>query len=230
MRQGHGDGTIGDMNIGYIATVLGVILVSMMLHELMHGFVAYRLGDDTARLLGRLSFNPLRHIDPYMTIMIPLLIVITNSLTGASMPIFGGAKPVPFNPANIEHEEWGVALLSIAGPLVNLVLAFVCFGIFTLSHLESTSVIGQILSVSVMVNLGFFVFNILPIPPLDGSRVIYALAPDFVRHGLDVIERYGIILVMLIVFVFNDAIATYITGMITLLLQAFGAIFGVAIV
>ena len=108
------------MDIGYIAIVLGVILVSMMLHELMHGFIALKLGDDTAKMLGRLSFNPLKHVDPFMTVGLPLLIVISNMLTGASMPIFGGAKPVPFNPANIRN-EWGVALVAAAGPLVNLV-------------------------------------------------------------------------------------------------------------
>lgn len=218
------------MDIGYILTVLGVILVSMMLHELMHGLVAYRLGDNTAQLLGRLSFNPFRHIDPYMTIMVPLIIVITNMMSGANMPIFGGAKPVPFNPANIRHNEWGIAFLSAAGPLVNLLLAFTCFGIIAMFHLDTQSIVGQILAVGTLVNLGFFVFNILPIPPLDGSRVIYALAPEFVRRGMDILERYGFILIFAIVVMFNELISIYMSGAISFLLAMFSRIFGVAIV
>lgn len=214
------------MDIGYIAIVLVIILISMMLHELMHGFVAYRLGDDTAYLLGRLSFNPLRHIDPYMTIILPLIIVVTNMTTGASMPIFGGAKPVPFNPANVRHDEWGVALLAIAGPLTNLVLAFLCYGLLALTHTDVQSLFGRILAIATSVNLGFFVFNILPIPPLDGSRVMYALAPDFVRRGMDVIERYGIMVVLVIVLLFNSLLTMYVSGAITWILQLFARMFG----
>lgn len=216
------------MDIGYIITVLGVILVSMMLHELMHGFIALKLGDDTARLMGRLSFNPLKHVDPIMTVMLPLMIVVTNGLTGAHTPIFGGAKPVPFNPANIRNQEWGVALVAIAGPLTNLVIAFIFYAIFTLSGITYEGVIGTVLTTTVWVNLGFFAFNILPIPPLDGSRVLYALAPDFARDILDMIERYGIFLVFALVLVFNSAITAYMTATINWILSAFGYIFGVA--
>ncbi len=218
------------MDIGYIAIVLGVILISMMLHELMHGFVAYRLGDETAKLLGRLSFNPLRHVDPFMTILFPLLIVITNLTTGASMPIFGGAKPVPFNPNNVRYDEWGVALLAIAGPLTNLVLAFVSFAAMALGHLDATTLIGRILEVSVIVNLGFFAFNIIPIPPLDGSRVMYALAPDFVRRAMDVVERYGVMFVFVIVVLFNSVLGAYMVEAVNFFLTLFAQLFGVAIV
>lgn len=209
--------------------VLGVILVSMMLHELMHGFIAYRLGDETARLLGRLSFNPLKHVDPFMTIMLPLFIVMTNGISGTNMPIFGGAKPVPFNPANIEHDEWGVALMAIAGPLTNLLLAFICFGVLAVSGVDQNTFIGDLLSIAVSVNIGFFVFNILPLPPLDGSRVMYALAPEFVRHAMDVIERYGLILVFAVVMLFNDVIMAYMMAAMTGILQVFSRVFGVAI-
>ena len=214
------------MDIAYLATVLGVILVSMMLHELMHGFVALKLGDDTARLLGRLSFNPLKHVDPFMTIMIPVLIVVTNALTGANMPIFGGAKPVPFNPANI-HNEWGVALIAAAGPLVNLVLAFVCYGMFVLGNVPPHTILGSILTASVWVNLGFFAFNIIPIPPLDGSRVLYALAPDFVRSIMDTVERYSMFLVFAIVLLFNNVLMVYMTTVINGILSLFARLLGV---
>ena len=214
------------MDIIYIATVLGVILVSMMLHELMHGFIALKLGDDTARLLGRLSFNPLKHVDPVMTVMIPLLIVVTNALTGASTPVFGGAKPVPFNPANIKS-EWGVALIAAAGPMVNLIIAFVAYGIFIYSGFTAGSILGTIFQAIVWVNLGFFAFNILPIPPLDGSRVVYALAPDFVRNIMEVVERYGVFLVFTIVLLFNNLLFTYMSSMIGWILTGFNYILGI---
>lgn len=142
------------MDIGYILTVLGVIFVSMTLHEVMHGLVAYRLGDETARLLGRLTLNPIKHVDPFMTVILPLLIVITNMLTGTNTPIFGGAKPVPFNPSRIDHEEWGIALMAIAGPLTNLLLALLSFILLVAIGSEANP-IGKIALVSVWVNLGF---------------------------------------------------------------------------
>ena len=214
------------MNILYIGTVLGVILVSMMLHELMHGFIAFKLGDDTARLLGRLSFNPLKHVDPFMTIMLPMFIVITNIVTGAKMPIFGGAKPVPFNPANIQS-EWGVALIAAAGPLVNLVLAFVCYASLVLSGVPIDGLVGSVLKIAVSVNLGFFAFNIIPFPPLDGSRVLYVLAPDFVRQTMDMIERYGTIIVLMIVLLFNNILVIYMTTVIYGLIDVFNHIISI---
>lgn len=214
------------MDIGYILTVLGVIFVSMTLHELMHGLIASWLGDDTARLMGRLTLNPLKHVDPFMTIMLPLFIAITNMLTGAQAPIFGGAKPVPFNPSRIKYDEWGVALMAIAGPLVNLVLAFLSFALYVLIGGDA-SALGMVASISVAVNLGFFAFNILPIPPLDGSRVMYALAPDFVRRGMDVVERYGVMLVLVIVLVSGSILDAYMRGVIGAIVQVFARIFGV---
>ena len=214
------------MDIGYILTVLAIIFISMTLHEIMHGLVANWLGDDTARLLGRLSLNPLKHVDPFMTVLLPLLIITTNALTGTSSPVFGGAKPVPFNPSRIEHEEWGVALLAVAGPLVNLALAFIFYGVLVMGGIEQGSVFGKIISTTVLVNLGFFVFNILPIPPLDGSRVMYALAPDFVRRGMDTIERYGIVLVFIIVMFASTLLDGYMRGTIQWILSVFSAIFG----
>ena len=215
------------MDLGYIITALGVILVSMTLHEFMHGFIAYKLGDDTPRLLGRLTVNPLKHIDPVLTIAIPMTIIIISSLTGAQMPIFGGAKPVPFNPGNIKYDEWGVALMAIAGPLTNLLIAFICFGILATFGLSQESVLGNILSVAVWVNLGFFAFNILPIPPLDGSRVIYSLAPDFIRRIMEMIEQYGLILIFALVFIGGSFISVYMTSVISWIIMIFSHIFGI---
>ena len=214
------------MDIGYIAIVLGVILVSMTLHEAMHAFMGYFLGDDTAKAQGRLSLNPIKHIDPIMTIALPLFLAVMGG------PIFGGAKPVPFNPHKVRYGEWGAALVAIAGPLTNLLIAFVVFGVGVLSGVITsagveTTLAGQIIITAVSVNLGFFVFNILPIPPLDGSRVLYALAPDPVKAGMEYIERYGIFLVFGLVLIGASVLGQIMAGGINGILQLFMTIFRV---
>lgn len=208
------------IDIGYIALVLGVILFSMTLHEAMHGFTAYWLGDDTAKMQGRLTLNPIRHIDPFLTIMLPVMLAILGG------PIFGGAKPVPFNPARVRGEEWGAALVALAGPLTNLLIAFICFGLWSVVGASGPSFIGNALQVSVWVNLGFFVFNMLPIPPLDGSRVVYALAPDFVRRGMETIEQFGIVFVFAIVLLASSAIGQFMVATIQAIISVFMVIFG----
>ena len=190
-----------------MVVALGVTFVSMVLHELMHGLTAYWLGDDTAKVNGRLSLNPIKHIDPYLTIILPGLIILSNSFLGTNMPIFGGAKPVPFNPNKVKGGEWGAALVAIAGPLTNLALAFICFILILVVPYNTPAIIGLILYYGMMVNLGFFAFNILPIPPLDGSRVLYAVAPDGFRRAMDAIEHMGLLLVFLIVMVASPVIS-----------------------
>lgn len=202
-----------------LLVTFGVILLSMTLHEAMHAFVAFWLGDDTARVEGRLTLNPLKHIDPFLSVILPL----TLALVGA--PIFGGAKPVPFRPDRVKGEEWGAALVALGGPLTNLLLAFISYGVWVLVGAPTEGMAGLIFSSLVMVNLGFFVFNILPIPPLDGSRVIYALAPDFVRTAMRVIEQYGIALVFILVLVAGPLLGTYMLEVIQWFLNAFDVVF-----
>lgn len=211
------------MDITYIVVVLGVILVSMTLHEAMHGYMAYWLGDDTAKHGGRLTLNPLKHIDPFLTILLPLILAISG------LPVFGGAKPVPFNPNNLKFGEWGAALVALAGPFINLAIAFVAFAAYALLMPESGSILSTVLAASVMVNLGFFVFNMIPIPPLDGSRVLYALAPDFARRGMEMIERFGVILIFAIIMVASPLISSFMGAAVGLLLKAFSNIFGITV-
>jgi Zn-dependent protease len=213
------------MDILYIVIVIAVILLSMTLHEAMHAFMGYWLGDDTAKVQGRLTLNPVKHIDPFLTLLLPIML----ALIGA--PIFGGAKPVPFNPERVRYAEWGAALVAIAGPLTNLLIAFVAFGVSVLvgqpvdlfSSAQSMS--GLVLQTVVLVNLGFFAFNILPIPPLDGSRVVYALAPEFVRRGMEAIERFGIIFVFVLVFIFSREIGLVLMSIIQFFIGIFTAMF-----
>ena len=202
------------MGIFEIALIIIIILVSMTLHEVMHGFVANMLGDPTAADQGRLTLNPLKHIDPFLTILLPVLLAV------AGLPIFGGAKPVPFNPNRVRHGEWGVALVSIAGPLTNLLIAFITFGVGAVSGIITeqgiiNSTFGLVIALTISVNLGFFAFNILPIPPLDGSRVLYAFAPDFLRKALMTIERYGIIFVFAIVLLGGTLLGGIMNGIIS---------------
>lgn len=200
----------------YIITVIVVILLSMTLHEAMHAFVGHWLGDDTAKTQGRLTLNPLKHIDPFMTIALPIALAVFG------LPVFGGAKPVPFNPNKVRHNEWGAALVAIAGPLTNFAIAFLVCGIWiAVGAPLATGILGQTLLTAVMVNLGFFVFNMLPIPPLDGSRVLYALAPEFVRRGMEVIERYGIIIVFAIILLASSFIGTFMGGAIQFFFNLF---------
>ncbi|MCL1839867.1 site-2 protease family protein [Candidatus Saccharibacteria bacterium] len=201
----------------YLAIVLVVILVSMVLHELMHGLVAYWLGDDTAKAQGRLTLNPLKHIDPFMSILLPMLLAISGG------PVFGGAKPVQIDTRNLKFKEWGFALVAIAGPLTNLMLAFIGF---VIGHV--TGVIYQdvgfwtdFVSTFVLVNLGFCIFNLLPIPPLDGSRVLYAIMPDFVRRIMESMERWGIVIVFLLIMVFGVAFSSFMRDATTGILNAF---------
>ena len=214
------------MDITYLIIVLVTILLSMTLHEAMHAFMGYFLGDDTAKAQGRLSLNPIKHIDPIMTIALPLFLAVMGG------PIFGGAKPVPFNPYKVRYGEWGAALVAIAGPLTNLLIAFVVVGVGVLSGVITSAGVeatlaGQIIITAVSVNLGFFVFNILPIPPLDGSRVLYALAPDPVKAGMEYIERYGIFLVFGLVLIGASVLGQIMAGGINGILQLFMTIFRV---
>jgi Zn-dependent protease len=204
-----------------ILLILVIILLSMTLHEAIHGFVAYYLGDDTAEREGRLTLNPIKHIDPFMTILLPLLLAIAGG------PIFGGAKPVPFNPDRLKYDEWGAALVAASGPLVNLFIAFVAFGLAVVSGVSSDDGVARVLYLTMVVNLGFFVFNMIPIPPLDGSRVLYALAPDFFRRGMEYVERYGIIVVFAIVLLASSVIASYMRTSIDFFVSVFSKIFGV---
>ena len=204
----------------YLLIVLGVILLSMTLHEAMHGFVAFWLGDDTAKREGRLTLNPVKHLDPFLSIILPLGLAIVGA------PIFGGAKPVPFNPDRVRGGDWGSALVAVSGPLTNLLISFVMFGLWVIIGAPPTSELtGQILIVAFTVNLGFFIFNMIPIPPLDGSRVIYAIAPEFVRTGMRTMERYGIIIVFAIIILFNSQLGLLITTTMSFFFDVFSSVF-----
>jgi len=206
----------------HLVIVFIIILLSMTFHEAMHAFTSYWLGDDTARLQGRLTLNPIAHIDPFMTILLPLLL----ALTGA--PIFGGAKPVQFDPSRVRYGDFGAALVGAAGPLTNLILAFIAFGALALLGVDG--LIGTCLQLVVYINLGFFIFNLIPIPPLDGSRILYAVAPEPARRVMEAIEQHGLIIIFAAVLLLGPFISTFMLSATSFFLNAFSLIFGVKMI
>ncbi len=209
-----------DSQIGYLAVVLLAVLFSITLHEAMHAYVSNWLGDDTAKQEGRLTINPLSHIDPLATVLLPLI------LAALGAPPFGAAKPVPFNPARVRYGDYGAALVGLAGPLTNLVLAFLAFVIFALSGFAGGG-IGSVLQIFILVNLAFFVFNMIPLPPLDGSRLLYAVAPDSIRQAMASMEQFGIYVVLIVVLLLNAQLGQFMQTAIGGILNVFKFVLGV---
>ena len=204
-----------------IVIVLLTILFSMTLHEAMHAFVSYWLGDDTARREGRLTLNPIKHIDPFLTILLPLGLAVVGA------PIFGGAKPVPFRPDYVRGGDWGAAMVALGGPLTNLLIAFIAFGVWALVGAPQVGLGAAILSTVISVNLGFFVFNMIPFPPLDGSRLLYAVAPEMVRSAMRAIEQMGVFVIFAIVLIASPLISSYMSAVIGVIIDVFSLVFRV---
>jgi Zn-dependent protease len=183
-------------------TIAGVILIvipSITSHEAAHGFVADRLGDPTARRLGRLTLNPIPHIDPFFTIILPAFLILTHAGF-----IFGGAKPVPVDVSRLHNPRRDWALVGAAGPLTNLLLAVALSALLSLGvHaglLGPASTATEVLTIGIFVNVLLAVFNLIPIPPLDGSRVAqYFLSPEALAVYRS-LERLGLLLIVVLVF------------------------------
>ena len=202
-----------------IVAVIVAILISMTLHEAMHGYMAHWLGDDTAERHGRLTLNPAAHIDPFYTLALPIILIFTSGVTGGATPIFGAAKPVPFNPFRLRNGEIGMAMVGFAGPLANLFLAAVAG--LALRVIPGDTLTFEFLILFVNVNLSFFVFNMIPWPPLDGSRILYAISPAPIREILNRIEQFGLIGLFLLLFVGLPVISPLIGLAVSYLFEIF---------
>ena len=172
-----------------------VLIFSVMVHEISHGFVAERLGDKTARDAGRLTLNPLKHIDPFGSVILPLLLYIANTSI-----LFGWAKPVPYNPYNLKNPKTGGALIALSGPVSNFLIASV-FGILVRILAPGTP-LSLMFQIVVYINVLLGVFNLVPIPPLDGSKVLFGLLPARMINPsvFAFIERNGMLLLVLFMF------------------------------
>jgi len=173
-----------------------ILFFSVILHEYMHGYVAYRCGDDTAYLMGRLTFNPMVHIDVWGTIIIPVACYVSG------VPMFGWAKPVPVNYYRLRNPKSDMAKVSIAGPLANIfliVFAALIFKLLLAARLSGFQVLYNALFYTIAVNLMLSIFNLIPVPPLDGSQVLAALLPKDLSIRYMRLERYGMIIVIVLI-------------------------------
>jgi Zn-dependent protease len=177
-----------------VSTWIIPLIVAITFHEAAHGFVAYLFGDTTAWRQGRVSFNPLKHIDPFGTILLPALLMITHSPF-----LFGYAKPVPVNFRALRRPKLDSVFVAAAGPGMNLALAILSAALFHLVWLappEAADWIGENLNNALIINVLLAVFNLLPIPPLDGGRILVGLLPDGPSRALAALEPYGMIILL----------------------------------
>lgn len=171
--------------------------MSVVVHEVSHGYAALWLGDETALNEGRLTLNPIKHLDPFGSVLLPILLSL---VPGGIM--FGWAKPVPYNPYNLNNRRWGEAIVAAAGPISNLVIAFV-FGVFIRFGMAQgfSNDLIEVSLIIVAINVLLAIFNLVPIPPLDGSKILFALVPEKYAKFKESMERAGFFLVLIFVFV-----------------------------
>jgi len=184
-----------------------LMIPALVLHELAHGWVAYKLGDTTAKRAGRLTLNPIKHIDWFGTLVLPLLLFIGSNGSFA----FGYAKPVPINPNNFQNRKKGILLTGIAGPATNVILAIISAALSRLIILivvltgggasQALSLIWTLLYQFAYINLMFAFFNLIPIPPLDGSRVLQYFLPRSAHYFYSQLERWGFIIILALMWV-----------------------------
>ncbi len=175
-----------------------IVIPSSIIHEYAHGWMADQLGDPTARYAGRLTLDPRSHIDLWGTILLPLFLFIS---TGGRF-LFAYAKPVPYNPYNLRNHHWGELMVGLAGPMANFLLAL---SIGMVIRLSPASAYSEFLGIIVYVNLLLMVFNLVPIPPLDGSKILYAFLPPSAYNIRNFLDRYGFyILIFFILFLFES--------------------------
>ena len=221
-----------------IVFYVAILLYSVIIHEVSHGLMALWLGDATAKYAGRLTANPLKHIDPYMTIMAPILLLI---MTGGRFA-FGGAKPVPYNPYNLKNQKWGPTLVAFAGPLSNILIALifavlakmiglpVASKIDIISNFNNWGTIATVISGSasaiafelcIMVvfwNVILAFFNLIPIPPLDGSKLLFAILP-IKLETVAILEQFGFVILLVAIILFSGPLGAFLNLMLGLFLS-----------
>ncbi len=195
-----------------------ILLFSVVIHEVAHGYTALMLGDHTAEHEGRLTLNPIPHIDPFGSIILPAIGFMFGGI------IFGWARPVPYNPYNLRNQKWGPAIVGSAGPAANMSLALV-FGLLLRFFPDFAGLLpvgfalnfAMIAGTITLTNLGLACFNLIPIPPLDGSKVLVALLPYRWRWVENMLEQYGIILLIMFIFFFSGLLSPLVFALFRLI-------------
>ncbi|MEK7176133.1 MAG: site-2 protease family protein [Patescibacteria group bacterium] len=170
-----------------------ILIMSIVMHEVSHGYAASLLGDETARYQGRLTLNPLKHLDITGSLLIPAISYLLGGF------IIGWAKPVPYNPYNLRPGRWSEAIVAGAGPLSNITIA-VIFGLLLRTGVASGLAFVQITSVIILINIILAVFNLMPVPPLDGSKLLFALFPNKLFQMRSFFDKYGLMLIIFFIF------------------------------
>jgi Zn-dependent protease len=206
------------LSIGQLVISFGVsfslLLIAMTVHEFAHGLVAYKLGDSTARLSGRLTLNPLAHIDPFWTILLPLVLFLSSS----GQFVFGAAKPVPINYQALNNPKRDIIWIGLSGPLANLILAFIIAQVLKFIYLPAPAV--YLLLNLLFINVVLALFNLIPIPPLDGSRILMGLLPEGLARQYISLERYGFII--LFAFIWLGVFERFLWPMVGLVVRLMG--------
>jgi len=202
------------MEIHFIFQII-VLVISIMAHEVAHGAAAYAFGDPTAKNLGRLTLNPLKHIDLFGSIVLPLLLILTNAGF-----VFGWAKPVPYNPYNLKHRRLGEFCVAIAGILTNFCIAlfFSIFLKYSDLLLDISLQTSYLIKYIILINVVLAVFNLFPVPPLDGSKILFTIVPYRYERHLIVFEKYGFYFLIILVVFFGSLINQVVNFFLSLFL------------
>ncbi len=216
--------------VSHLVMYMVVLLLAISAHEAGHAWMSYKFGDDTAYQLGRVTLNPVKHTDPIGTLLIPAIGFLFGAVGGAlgSIPLIGWGKPTPVNPRKWTNYTWGNVMVSIAGVLANLILLIIGFIIakimmsqgFTLDDFFiSSNPLAIFVGYLMFLNLSLFVFNLLPFPPLDGSKILSTFLPESFQPALDLLEQYGFLILMFLIYigVFRLIITPFQIGLIYLL-------------
>lgn len=188
-----------------IIVLIAVLIFSVMIHEIAHGLAALWQGDWTAQQAGRLTLNPVKHLDPWGSFIVPFFLIISQ--VGV---VFGWAKPVPYNPYNLRDQKYGPAIVGVAGPLSNLFLALfagILMRLLLVMGISSSAFIFIPLFFFIQINILLLIFNLLPIPPLDGSKLLFTFLP-ISEHTKQLLEQYGFVFLLIFLFLFSSAFSS----------------------
>jgi len=217
--------------ISHLVMFMVVLLLAISAHEAGHAWMSYKFGDDTAYLLGRVTLNPVKHTDPIGTLLIPSVAFLLGTLGGAlgSIPLIGWGKPTPVNPSKWTNYTWGNVMVSVAGVLANLILLIIGIIIAKIMMSQgfdileffgrSTNPLSIFVGNLMILNLSLFVFNLLPFPPLDGSKILQTFMPESTRPIFELLEQFGFLILMFLIYigVFRFILTPFLYGLLYIL-------------